>query len=314
MNIKKLIVSVLVFGLAIPASLFMSGDVSADQNIYPYVKTFTISAYYSPLPCQDRYATGNYKSDIRLNGNGTNGADGTEVYPGMVAAPKSYAFGTKLFIPGIGTVAVHDRGGAIVENDGENGVYDRLDIWMGWGDVGLTRALNWGKRNVDVTVFGYDNTIVETVEFPNFSLTEAVPQECSYDEREPAVYDVYEHKTPKQDRVDEKTGVKLSNSFYSYLSKGSSGANVKQLQNELTQLNFFRGEANGVFGELTEHAVFKFQQSQGIVDSLEVVGAGVVGPQTRGRLNEIISSRNYTNVLVATKTMEAEDTILASNQ
>ena len=35
-------------------------------------------------------------------------------------------------IPGIGFVAVHDRGGAIKNN--------RLDIWMGEGEEGLSRA------------------------------------------------------------------------------------------------------------------------------------------------------------------------------
>ncbi|MCC6643813.1 hypothetical protein IT411_03620, partial [Candidatus Peregrinibacteria bacterium] len=81
-------------------------------QIFPYEETFTITAYYSPIEGPKRYIRGSLEADKKLNGNGTNGADGTPVYPGMIAAPKSIPFGTKMMIPGIGTVAVHDRGGA----------------------------------------------------------------------------------------------------------------------------------------------------------------------------------------------------------
>ena len=37
-------------------------------------KTFIVTAYYSPLPGQSFYLKGNYEAEIRLNGNGTNGA------------------------------------------------------------------------------------------------------------------------------------------------------------------------------------------------------------------------------------------------
>lgn len=33
----------------------------------------------------------------------------------MIAAPKSYDFGTQIFFPGLGVGSVQDRGGAIVE-------------------------------------------------------------------------------------------------------------------------------------------------------------------------------------------------------
>ena len=59
---------------------------------------------------------------------------------------------------------------------------------------------------------------------------------------------------------------------------------------------------SGVYDDVTEHAVFKFQQSQGIIASTESFGAGVYGPSTSARLNEIVGSRNYTNVLVASNT------------
>ena len=81
---------------------------------------------------------GTYAADTLLNGKGIAGADGTGVYLGMAAAPQSYEFGTRIVFPGIGTVTVHDRGGAITEL--ETGAH-RLDLWMGYGEEGLARAL-----------------------------------------------------------------------------------------------------------------------------------------------------------------------------
>lgn len=37
----------------------------------PQTRKFIVTAYYSPLPNQDRYLRGSYEADIRLNGNGT---------------------------------------------------------------------------------------------------------------------------------------------------------------------------------------------------------------------------------------------------
>ena len=78
----------------------------------PYKKIRNFQLLF-PSPNQPHYFKGTYEKEVRLNGRGTNGADGTQVYPGMIAAPKTFPFGTKMQIPGIGFVAVHDRGGAI---------------------------------------------------------------------------------------------------------------------------------------------------------------------------------------------------------
>ncbi len=322
--LKKVICNLMIIVLCVisvsPLSSFRNVSAEAEEIDSSYVKTFTISAYYSPLPCQEKYATGTYKSDIRLNGNGTNGADGTEVYPGMVAAPSTYAFGTKMYIPGIGTVAVHDRGGAIVESNGVDGVYDRLDIWMGFGDVGLKRALNWGKRTLDVTIYGVNSGIIEEIYLSDYSSAEAIPNECVYEEREPEIYDVTEHLVV-EDAVmkeeEEEDVVELDDTLSSPLQFGDQGDAVLELQTELNTLNFYKGELNGIYDELTQHAVFKFQQSQYLVGTAESAGAGIFGPKTKDRLNEIISARNYTNVLVATATqekLEQEEVLVAEGE
>lgn len=114
-----------------------------------FERDFVITAYYSPVADQCCYVRGSMRADKALNGEGVRGADGTGVYPGMIAAPPNYAFGTRIVLPGLGAMTVHDRGGAIDAGDHA----DRLDIWVGYGEEGLARALAFGVRHVRGTVY-----------------------------------------------------------------------------------------------------------------------------------------------------------------
>lgn len=108
---------------------------------------FIVTAYYSPKPWQDKYQTGTYAGDIRLNGKWIT-ASGKIPYAWALAAPRNYPFGTKVFLEWVWIWVVEDRGGAIV-NSGERGhLYDRIDIWMWEGDAGRERAIRWWKRKV----------------------------------------------------------------------------------------------------------------------------------------------------------------------
>lgn len=312
MKLSRITIS---FGLLVSSVFVVNPGIAVSEDSLDasniYNKTFTISAYYSPLPCQEKYTTGSYEGDIRLNGNGTNGADGTPVYPGMVAAPKSYGFGTKMSIPGIGIVAVHDRGGAIVASNTE-GRYDRLDIWMGYGDIGLQRALNWGKRNVDVVVYGIDDSVIEEVALMGFTPEEAIPN-CGEE--------VFEEDTPQisteeviEEVVEEEEPVEFVTNdaeISDVLTFGSSGPEVTALQQELVRLNFLRVEPTGYYGEVTQHAVFKFQQSQGLVSSQDEEWAGVYGPVTREKMQTFIAARSERDKMVAQATERVNGVVLA---
>ena len=114
----------------------------------PAEQEYVVTAYYSPLPGQSFYLKWNYKAEVLLNGNGTHGASGRPVFVGMVAAPKSYDFGTRINFSGLWVGIVEDRGGAIVNAWEKWQSYDRIDIWMGTGEAWLRRAMIWGKRKV----------------------------------------------------------------------------------------------------------------------------------------------------------------------
>ncbi len=287
-----------------------SSGYGSEEQAYPYTKTFTITAYYSPLPCQNRYATGSYAGDIRLNGSGIRSADGTPVYPGMIAAPRSYPFGTKMEIPGVGTVSVHDRGGAIVQGDGEN-TFDRLDIWMGYGDKGLTRALNWGKRTLNVVVYGKDDSVKEQIYLTGYSPDEAIPNQCEVDTGtggepapQPPKDDVASSPPPSEPAAGGQLTVDLK--------RGDKGDQVRALQRELTNLNYFGASVTGYYGEITEHAVFKFQQANGLVGYKNSLVAGVFGPKTRDAMNRVLIARDYNNRLIADATEAHGENLIAS--
>lgn len=109
---------------------------------------FIVTWYYSPLLDQKEYVTGSYEWDIKLNGKWIHWASGKGVFTWMLAAPKSYEFWTKIYLEWYGVGVVEDRGWAIVEAGERNNEYDRIDIWMGYGDEWRLRAKNWGRRTV----------------------------------------------------------------------------------------------------------------------------------------------------------------------
>lgn len=119
------------------------------EPIRSHSRRVVSTAYYSPLEGQARYATGSLDGDRRLNGQGVKTADGTAPYRGTVAAPPEYAFGTVMYVDGFGKGKVHDRGGAIRRQDS----HDRIDLWMGSGDEGLTASQRWGVREHEAAVF-----------------------------------------------------------------------------------------------------------------------------------------------------------------
>lgn len=232
---------------------------ATEGNYDYYLQDFVVSAYYSPLPNQTRYLRDSYEGDIRLNGNGTNAADGTEVHMGLLAAPKSYAFGTQIDLPGLGIGEVHDRGGAIVAKKD----YHRIDVWMGYGDEGLTRALNWGMREVTGKVFFQKKAQAMTLDFtviPAFA-----PQ-------------VTQAKKSKNQVL----------AISKNLEFGIIDKQIPELKKLLKTAGYFMGEVdNNYFDEELKQAVIRYQVDKKIISSVSDSAAGYVGYQTRSSLSGI---------------------------
>lgn len=236
------------------------------QNPEGEKRLFMVSAYYSPLPDQRFYIRGSYEADKRLNGRGTNGADGTPVYVGMLAAPKTYAFGTRINLFGLGIGEVHDRGGAIVA--GRN--YDRIDVWMGRGEEGLSRALNWGMRLIEGEVYDAASEIPSGIDFTWVSST--LPASTI-------------SRMQARNLLNPET-------FAKPITQLSSKQDISGLQEALRLFGYYHGEVNGTYGKETSEAVLTFQLDEGVILNDKVTGAGLFGPKTRQALKSKIENFN----------------------
>jgi len=134
----------LFIGIILTVSFLSATIHTVEASNTPINKQFTISAYYSPTQNQKRYFRGSYENDVLLNGKGRVTASGSAIYKGAVAAPRNIQFGTLIEIKGKGYYMVEDRGSAIYDDEDK---ILRIDLWKGYGDDALNKALSWGMRN-----------------------------------------------------------------------------------------------------------------------------------------------------------------------
>jgi peptidoglycan hydrolase-like protein with peptidoglycan-binding domain len=71
------------------------------------------------------------------------------------------------------------------------------------------------------------------------------------------------------------------------LNLGDSGAQVRELQQDLQQLGYFRVNPTGYFGPTTQEAVARFQQDY------RIVASGVADSQTLGAITTALGGQNY---------------------
>lgn len=144
---------VVVFGYILVSIQTVSAQTAqAAQNPDQWscrAQMFKVTAYYSPLLWQELYYKPTYEEEIRLNGRWTNWASWAPVFNWMIAAPKSYAFGTTIRFPWWGVWQVEDRWQAIVHKWERSQPYDRVDIWVWRGEEWLRRALSFGVQYIE---------------------------------------------------------------------------------------------------------------------------------------------------------------------
>ena len=135
-------------------SNFLQNTVSAANETY-----FIVTAYYSPLPNQKRYTTWTYTWDVRLNWKWHTTASWKWVYTWILAAPSKYPFWTKIYFEWFWIWVIEDRWWAIVKAWKRWFEHDRIDIWMGYWDEWLQRALNWGTRIIKWKVVSRNSNV-----------------------------------------------------------------------------------------------------------------------------------------------------------
>ena len=120
------------------------------------IRYFYITAYYSPLPNQERYSYNVYKKryrtyaeEIVLQWDWKITASWKWVFEWLLAWPRNYAFWTKIEFDWLGVWAIEDRWWAIVNSWERGHDYDRIDVWMWYWDEWLERATKWWKRKVE---------------------------------------------------------------------------------------------------------------------------------------------------------------------
>lgn len=85
------------------------------------------------------------------------------------------------------------------------------------------------------------------------------------------------------------------------LSKGSRGAEVKDLQKRLVQIGYQAGKADGIYGDNTAAAVKRFQQNRGLKAD------GIAGSKTIGELKKLTGeSKNTSGKNVGYKSSDAQ--------
>ena len=188
----------------------------------------------------------------------------------MLAGPKTYAFGTKVYLEGLGVGTVDDRGGAIVSSGSRGYDADRLDIWMGQGEEGLRRALSWGKRSV----------------MGNIIAKEEVPADASLDISKVKIVKISSElqNTLSKVSVPEKKELDI---FSISVGKYTVPEKIKELQTILSQLSYYTGDIDGKYSRTLIDAIYDFQIESQVISSRENLGAGYYGIKTRAKLREV---------------------------
>ena len=227
---KKILSILLIIWITIPFSLL---SVSADSNKWYFV----VTAYYSPLPDQEYYLTGDYESEKRLNGQWIAWASWKSVFSWMLAAPKNYKFGTKIYLEWLWIWEVSDRWGAIVNAGNRGYSYDRIDVWMWHGDEWLKRALYWGKRTIKWNFVSNNSNI--TLDY---------------------------HKIASPTWATNWLN-KISSIFTMWLWKWSNIESVKKLQQILTETLLYNWEINWIYNSEVIDIIYDFQIDNWLIKS-----------------------------------------------
>jgi len=243
---------------------------------------FRITAYYSPLPNQTHYIKWNYIKEIRMNWHWIKWASGKKVFSWMLAAPSNYKFWTKIKLKWLWIWEVSDRWWAIVKAGKRNFKYDRIDIWCGYWEEGLQRAMFWGNRIIEweiVPTTSKTTLNINKIPSPKWTIYHAIknPDFVRKWIIKNQIYLSWKKKTKINSTIipfhkeDE-------NNIFNWPIKNSN--QVKILQEKLTEMNLYSKKINWEYSSIKE-IILKFQLDNNVINKKTNIWAGNFWPKTR---------------------------------
>lgn len=214
-------------------------------------KLYIVTAYYSPLPDQKVYLRWSYEADIKLNWAWIAWASWKNVFPGMLAAPKSYNFWTKIFLEWFWVWEVSDRWWAIISINNWESKVDRIDIWMWKWEEWLKRALQWGKRKIN----GYNvsNDTEVSIDLNKFPAPDSAIKSLS------------------------KESWILSENVWI----NSPIEKIKELQTTLKEMWFYFWDIDWIYSDNLKNWIANYQLKEWLIDSISDMRAWYTWVKTR---------------------------------
>ena len=236
---------------------------------------FRVTAYYSPLVNQKYYIKWNYEAEIRMNWRWIRWASWKPVFSWMIAAPKKYRFGTKIYLEGLGVWEVTDRGWAIVKAWVRNFKHDRIDVWVWYWDEGLRRAMYWGNRVVKWSIVkNNNNTSIDYKKIPSpYWATSKLKINSSKKEKKVII------KTKQKTKFE----IFLEEELQIFNKKVEAKEEIKILQEKLSDLSIYKWDIDWEYKSIV-NVIANYQLEKKLIKSNQDKAAWYFWPSTRNNL------------------------------
>ncbi len=275
LGVKKILS---IFILSLILSGFYAQNTTSANNSKTY---FRVTAYYSPLPNQKYYIKGNYIAEKRMNGQWIRWASGKRVFSGMIAAPSNYRFWTKIYLKWLWVWEVADRGQAIVKAWERNFRHDRLDIWVGYGDEGLRRAMYWGNRVIKWKIVDSNSKV--TIDYNDIPAPSwAVPKTK---QTRPYIKNntIIKNNIKKIQKTDFELSLEEKLQFFNSKIKNTDW--VKSLQKKLKDLNLYFWKIDWNYMNIIK-IITDYQIERNLIQFKWEIGTWNFWPKTRASLKK----------------------------
>jgi len=167
--------------------------------------------------------------------------------------------------------------------------YHRIDVWMGKGEDGLSRALNWGMRRVTGKVYFEKNSVASSLNYG--SISSSLPQSLVAKKKAATSTTTYATSTTTSTVQNIVAKIDSLLSISRPVNNYSGNEEIKRLQRVLSNLGYYDESISGIYCDNTAAAVFKFQKERNVVALESDAGAGAFGPKTSTALSNVLSER-----------------------